>query len=643
MSQFAVTPAPAGGTITFQVKPGAEANQYWYDPAEKNPGPGMVALAKEIDRGQSWRKTLNLRLNRLYMDRRVANVFSAAGGPGGMLDDLAAPQRVSWNIVRAACSVAGSRVGRNRSRVMFVSVDGDWSLRRKARLRTRFVDGAFRQARFYEEWRKVFTDGTVYGIGLMYIDADDSGKLYCERVIPDEVLVDGNEGTDGRPATLYRRKRMHRRTALKLFVKDSDKDADKKRAAIAGAPPSNVSLRGERSPGNTEVIDVWLGWRLPQHGEAGRHVIAVDGCTLHEEEWKRPRFPIVAFRWEDALSGWYGLGIAEQLEGTQLEIRRTLHAVQQGHYHGSNGKWLVDSRAKITAQQLNNDTRGPIVYYQGKDANGVPVPPPQWIAPSGVTEALPQHLERLWRQGFDQVGLPPAGSGAVPTNIKSGEGIRAYTEAVDIRLSVPAQRCDQFAVDAAEVFLDVVREQKSVVVESKVGRTYQRINWADVAEGDDDFVLQAWPASLLPATPSGRYDRLNEMVQAGWISKEQALAILDVPDLEGIVSLETSSFEVLSRALESMLDEGKPERPEPYQNLALSLRIAQDAYLKARADGCPEAHLALVRDYIDAIRDLTKAAAAEQAQQPAPGAPAPGAGATPAMPPQPGAAAPPMQ
>lgn len=607
--------------ISFSLRGESRANPYWFDKDEKDPGPGMVSLAREIQRNQSGRGQLSLRLARLYQDRRVPSVYASLGSTSSAIDDIAAPQRVSWNLIRAACDVAHARVGRNRGRVMFVSVDGDWSLRRKARLRTRFVDGAFRQAKVYEEWRKVFLDGTVFGLGLLYVDSDEQGKLRSERVIPGEVFVDAGEGIDARPRTIYRRKRMNKREAIRLFAgKPKDDDHAKKVAAIMGATLNNVSL-GEQSTEKTETIDVWLGWRLPSsHGAGdGRHTIAVEGCTLHDEEWTRMRFPFVPFRWGNALAGWYGLGVAEQLEGTQLEIRRTLYTIQQGHYHGSQFKILAQAGKGLTAQQFNNDPRGAVIFHEGAA--------PQFIAPSGVSPELPQHLERLWRQGFDQVGLPPSGSGAVPTNIKSGEGIRAYTEAVDSRLAVPSQVCDQWFVDVAEVLLDEVREVGDVKVESKVGRSYQRIDWKEIASGDDDFILQAWPASLLPATPSGRYDRLNEMVQAQWISKEQALSILDVPDLEGIVSLETASFEVLSRALELMLDDGKPQSPEPYQNLTLSLRMAQDAYLKARTDGCPEDRLQLVRDYIDAIRELQTAA-----QPPAPAAPPP---ADPSMPPDP--------
>jgi hypothetical protein len=611
----------AEATQYFSVRGGATPDPDWFE--SDDPGPGMVELARGIAQGQSWRRTLNLRLARLYQDRQIASVYAQQGGPGSLIDDVLAPQRVSWNIVRSACDIAHARVGRNRGRVMFVSVDGNWSLRRKARLRTRFIDGAFRQADVYEEGRRVFLDALVFGLGLLHIYSQD-GRLCSERVLPDEVIVDPGEGLHARPRTMYRRKPMLRREALRRYAGDDET----KIKAVKGAPLSSTVIGQERSVASADVIDVFEAWRLPDgKDDQGRHVIAVEGCTLTADTWDRPRFPIVAFRWGDALAGYYGLGVAEQLVGTQLEIRRTLHNIQTALYHGSTFKTYVPVGCKITAKVFNNDPRGAVAYYSGNVA-------PQQVAPAAVNPELPQFLDRLWQQGFDQVGLPPSGSGAVPTNIKSGEGIRAYTEAIDSRLAVPNQRWDQFSVDVAEVMLDEVRDLGNVAVESKVRRSYQRINWKDVAGGDDEFVLQAWPASILPATPSGKYDRLNEMVQSQWISKEQAMSVLDVPDLEHVIGLETSTYELIGMHLESMLDEGHAEQPEPYQGLDLSLRIVQDAYLKARTDKAPDDRLALCRDYIDAIRDLQKAAKAEAAP-PMPPAPPPGAPGAEAMPPGP--------
>lgn len=581
-----------------------------------DPGPGMVAMGQAIATAQGWRRSQNLRLARLYQDRDVSSVYSNMGSAAAMLVDIAGPQRASWNLVRAACDVAHSRVGKNRGRVMFVSVDGNWGIRRKARLRTRFIDGAFRQASVYEESARVFLDAAVFGVGLLYVYSED-GQLKSERVLPDEVVVDPGEGLHASPRTIYRRKPMPRAEALRRYGHLSPAIY----TAVEGAPVSFAALGMEKVPANGDLIDLWMAWTLPTGPKKndGRAVVAVDGCTISDEPWNRKRHPIIPFRWGDALSGWYGLGIAEQLVGHQLAIRKIQWQIANALYHGATFKMLAHVSMKVNAKHLNNDPRGTMITYSGEKG------PPVWVAPTVVQAELFNERDREWQHGFDQVGLPPTGSGTIPPNLKSGEAIRAYTEAVDSRLAVPSQRWDGYFVGVADVMLDEVREVGDVAVESKVRRSYQRINWKDVAEGDDDMVMQPWPSSILPATPSGKYDRLQELEQAGWISKEQAMSVLDVPDLESVIGLETSTYELIGMHLENMLDENKPEQPEPYQGLDLSLRIMQSAVIKAKVDGCPDDRLQLVRDYIDAIRDLQKQAANENAvAAPPPGMPGPG-------------------
>jgi hypothetical protein len=438
---------------------------------------------------------------------------------------------------------------------------------------------------------------------------------------------------------------MPRSEAMRRLAGDPKSDGYEERVkAITGAPVSFASVGLERVFANGDLIDVWMAWRLPSAPNAkdGRYVVAVEGCTISDEPWNRPRHPIVPFRWGNALAGWYGLGIAEQLVGHQLAIRKIQYQIASAIYHGATFKILAHTSSKVNAKTFNNDPRGTVIPWSGTQA-------PQFIAPSVVQPELFTERDREWQHGFDQVGLPPTGSGTIPPNLKSGEAIRAYTESVDSRLAVPSQRWDAYYVDVADVMLDEVREMGDVAVESKVRRSYRRINWKDVADGDDDMVMQAWPSSILPATPSGKYDRLQELEQAGWITKEQAMSVLDVPDLESVIGLETSTYELIGMHLENMLDEDKAEQPEPYQGLDLSLRIMQSAVIKAKVDGCPDDRLQLVRDYIDAIRDLQKQAANEnaqaapppQAQSGAPGTPDQQGQVAPGAPPQ-QQAAPPM-
>ncbi len=623
---------------SFSVKgsKAAAADPDWVRAAD--PGPGMVAMGHAIAQSQGWRRSQNLRLARLYQDRDVTSVYANTGSMAAAITELMGPQRASWNLVRAACDVAHSRVGKNRGRVMFVSVDGNWGARRKARLRTRFVDGAFRMAQVYEESERVFLDAAVFGIGLLYVYSEH-GKLKSERVLPDEIVVDPGEGIHAAPRTLYRRKPMPRSEAMRRLAGDPKSEGyDERVKAITAAPVSFASVGLERVFANGDLIDVWTAWRLPSAPNAkdGRYVVAVEGCTISDEPWNRSRHPIVPFRWGNALAGWYGLGIAEQLVGHQLAIRKIQYQIASAIYHGATFKILAHTSSKVNAKAFNNDPRGTVIPWSGTQA-------PQFIAPSVVQPELFTERDREWQHGFDQVGLPPTGSGTIPPNLKSGEAIRAYTESVDSRLAVPSQRWDAYYVDVADVMLDEVREMGDVAVESKVRRSYRRINWKDVADGDDDMVMQAWPSSILPATPSGKYDRLQELEQSGWITKEQAMSVLDVPDLESVIGLETSTYELIGMHLENMLDENKAEQPEPYQGLDLSLRIMQSAVIKAKVDGCPDDRLQLVRDYIDAIRDLQKQAANENAQAAPPVQAQPGAPGTPDQQGQVAPGAPPQQ
>ncbi len=86
-----------------------------------------------------------------------------------------------------------------------------------------------------------------------------------------------------------------------------------------------------------------------------------------------------------------------------------------------------------------------------------------------------------------------------------------------------------------------------------------------------------------------------------------------------------------------MLERGISVMPEPFQNLDRALVVAQQAVLRASADGVPEGRIDLVREFIYAVEALLqRAAAAAQPQVPSsPGAgpvqPTPAAQPAPAM------------
>jgi len=84
---------------------------------------------------------------------------------------------------------------------------------------------------------------------------------------------------------------------------------------------------------------------------------------------------------------------------------------------------------------------------------------------------------------------------------------------------------------------------------------------------------------------------------------------MDFPDLESVNSLELAAVHDIDRVIEKILDDGEYEPPDPLQNLEYGTRMLQLAYLRARQDGAPKAHLALARQWIDEATAMLAAGA----------------------------------
>ena len=118
-------------------------------------------------------------------------------------------------------------------------------------------------------------------------------------------------------------------------------------------------------------------------------------------------------------------------------------------------------------------------------------------------------------------------------------------------------------------------------------------------------------------------------MQAGLISKEDSMKLLDFPDLKGMYSMNNAGVDDIERQIENMIDGGDYQTPEPFQNLKYGITKMQQAYLKYRSEGAPELVLENFRQWMSDANNLmnqaqAEAAAAQQPPQQAPlGAPAP--------------------
>jgi hypothetical protein len=55
-------------------------------------------------------------------------------------------------------------------------------------------------------------------------------------------------------------------------------------------------------------------------------------------------------RWSEALVGFFGVGLVEELLGIQREINKLLQQIQRGH-HLIAGHYLVENGSKVNTQR----------------------------------------------------------------------------------------------------------------------------------------------------------------------------------------------------------------------------------------------------------------------------------------------------
>ncbi len=584
---------------------------YWWSEASA-PHDLVFEVVEHLTDNQGYHSTNNINHARLY-----GNISYRDLGNGGMVQraKTSAKNRVTLNIIQSMCDTVTARVAKAKPMATYLTTGGDWEMQRKAKRLTKFTAGQFYGSDIYKVAPKVFLDACVFGTGVMKIFEYD-GEIKCERVFPDEIVVDDLEARYGNPRQMFQRKIVDKQVLASLFPEFEEQ------IRMASSVEDDDSLYRA-----SEQIECIEAWHLPSSKGAkdGRHVIAIENATLMDDSWERDDFPFAFIHWTSRLLGFWGQGLAEQLTGIQVEINRLLRNIQQ-QMHLATPKVFVESGSKISKAHINNEIWG-VIEYAGT--------PPQFFVPKTVSGEIFSHLDRLFNRAYEIAGVSQLAAGAKkPAGLESGVALREFQDIESERFLMVAKAYEQLFLDAAAQMVDIAREVsargESFEVISHGDDDIEKIKWSDIDLSRDEYVMKVYPTSLLPTTPAAKLQKVIEMLQAGMLTQQEARALLDYPDLEAVNSMATASQEIFNMMIERILEKGIYQAPEPYMNLAMGIQMMQSAYLRAKINGVPEIRLDLFRRFIE---DSIGMLAAMQAQAQAP-APMPQMGPGPATPQQ---------
>jgi len=564
----------------------------WWLSKNNDLAQNVTAFVSYTDKQQSYRSSDNLKHAKLYGNYEISGLDAYSYNKTNVAYNTS--HRVTLNIVQSMIDTVVSKITKNKPRPNFLTEGGNFTLQQKAKKLTKFVDGIFGSTNFYEKASKAFLDGCIFGTGAVKIFTAN-GEIQCERVFIEEIKVDDTEAFYSKPRQLHQVKHIHKDVLMGMFPKKANL-IEQASSAQDNYPGSTAELR------NREMIKVTESWRIPstKNGKDGKHAITINELTLLDEPYTKSYFPFVFFRWGERPVGFFGQGLAEQLVGLQLEINKILRTIQVSMHLVSVPKLLVEASSKIVTAHLNNKIGG-IIKYAGT--------PPSYAQLGTIPPDLFSHLDRLYARAYEISGISQlSAQSQKPAGLDSGKALREYSAIESERFLSVARRYENGFIEAAELMIDIARDlyksNKELKIKAKGSKFIETIKWSEVDMEEDKYMLDIFPASSLSQTPAGRLQDVQELMEAGFIGKEDGLKLLDFPDLEAANNMLNADAQNLDRVIEVMMDKGTYISPEPYQNLENAVRKVQQAYLMYRMQGADEDRLELLRQYMEDAQGL---------------------------------------
>lgn len=542
---------------------------------------GVFAHVRAMDEHQNYRAAEDLTHARLYGNAYTRDLslrgYSRQVSRGNM-------HRVTMNVCASMCDTVAAKVCKNRPKATFLTSGGDYTQQRKAQRLDKYVFGQFYHANIYGVMPKVVMDALVFGTGFLKVFHCSQRGVACERVLPSEILCDDHEAMYSRPQTLYQRKYISLETLKDLYPEYSD--------ALENSQVAQEFEEQRNLPPQLEVIEAWH--LPPSKGGEGRHVICVDGLVLLDEIYKKTHFPFVVLRFTERLLGYYGRGLIEALTGIQIELNRLLRAIQE-QQHLAKPKILVEMGSQVSKMQLSNEVWG-VINYTGT--------PPTFYVPKTVSPDVVNHIDRLYNRAFEVAGVSMLdATSRKPVGLESGVALREYNDITTERFMLLAQRYEQAFLEAGKLMVELARDLFESGTDTEVishgDKDIEKVKWSEIQLEDDMYVMKVYPTNLLPSTPAAKLQRTIEMLQGGLLDKQQALVLLDYPDLESVNNMATAAYKDIQLLIEEMLEKGKYHVPEPMMNIPMALKMVNSAYLHAKANGAPEDRLDLLRRFLE--------------------------------------------
>ena len=191
---------------------------FWWEADIDDCHSELMGVIHELTDNHYDRMIANLEHLKVYSQRRYdlqdfkQGVVKTASYAMDKRDDM----RMRLNVTQSMIDTITSKIGKNRPRPMYLTEGGDYSLKNKAKMMGRMMEGLFMQTKMYDLMPKIFQDSCIFDLGVLKIYSEDE-KIHVERVFANEMLWDLDDALYGDPQSLYQVKKVHKTYLLDRF------------------------------------------------------------------------------------------------------------------------------------------------------------------------------------------------------------------------------------------------------------------------------------------------------------------------------------------------------------------------------------------------------------------------------------------
>lgn len=526
---------------------------FWYEETPANTPSIVAALVQRLD--DTYLKDLTSTWN------ETAQFYSQSQAKLSTDQLIPDTNTGSYNIMKIATDTVATRMLVDKPAPKVLTSGAKEEVQQRAQRQEHFILGAMQTASYNAQASLVQLDGILFGVGWIKVFAGDK-KINMARVDPRNVLLDPTHlDLEGKPFSLFQRQKMH--------------PAEVK--AQYNVEVSSVNHEVDHS----EFVWVYEGWRRSVGDTKGRHVI----CTEHEnlitpEEWDYADFPLIPYRPEAPLRGWWSNSLGGRLCASQRALN-FIDEIMKGGMERWNTPLLI-LPGGATGQQaaaLSNSHLWAIIHGDKPDFIEAPI----------VLKELLDLRDRIKGEALESVGVGPyAASGVKPAGLSSGVAISWHYDIESQQMTKYLSENERFIVKVA---LAVIREAKYISEQDtdfavKFTKDHlSSIKWKEVNLETDQYTVEVQASSALPHLFSGRVEVVKSLADSGLINDPSLIRqLLRLPDLESWQDLDNAPRDALQLLLDDVVDNGADHLPEAFDNLQLALELGLQYRARAIVD-----------------------------------------------------------